>query len=222
MAKKSVDAEAPDTFLQVATHSWNWVLAHKLLVAAVAFVVVVVAVGISGWAYYSNKYEKDSGLAFAKALRYYHSLKPQSSQDDVNSVSRLLDDVISRYPRSKWASFAHLYLARCYERVGNSDGATREYELGVKGLQEEKFLYPQWLVTSAYAQSSPEEGIKVVKQGLQVEHPFLEPYLRYNLALLYQEKGDLEKAKKELQDLKGRFSSSPFGIEADKLLELFR
>ncbi len=222
MARKSVDTETPDTFLQVTSHALDWVSAHKLLVSVVALVVLVVAAGITSWGYYSSKYEKESGLAFAQALRYYHSLKPQSSQDDVKSVSKLFQDVIAQYPRSRWASFAHLYLAGCCEMVGESDRAVREYELGVEGIKGEKFLYPPWLVTLAYAHGSPEAGIKVVERGLQDEKPFLEPYLRYNLALLYQEKGDLEKAKKELQDLEGRFPSSPFGIEADKLLELFK
>ncbi|RLD98957.1 MAG: hypothetical protein DRI92_03100 [Aquificota bacterium] len=221
MAKRPVEVEASDPFLEAFSKALDWVLKNKLLVIGglVAFFVVMAAA--AGWVYHRSSYEKRGGLAFARALRIYRGLPPQAKADDVEQAVRAFRVVVKEYSNSKWASFAHLYVGKCYSRMGKGEDAVREYALGVQGIRSEKYFWPQWLTALALARE-PDKGIDTLKEGLRGEKPFLEPYLRYNLALLYQEKGDLDKAVGILEDLRGRFPSSPFGMEAQRLLEVLR
>ena len=62
----------------------------------------------------------------------------------------------------------------------------------------------------------------VFKEYLSRDNPFLEDYVRFQLAMLYLNQGKKEEAKKELLTLKGKFPSSPFSRDAERILEVLR
>ncbi len=221
MAKKPVVVDEPDPFLEALSRGAEWIVANKFLVIGVLVLLLVAGGAVAGWFYHTSTLERKSALAFSRALRAYKGLTPQSQAEDVEGVIKAFQGVVDEYPGSKWASFAHLYMGKCYTRLGDREKGIKEYTLGVEGIKSEKYLWPQWLTALALTQG-PQEGIPTIKKGLRGDKPFLEPYLRYNLALLYQEKGDLNKAVKVLEDLRGRFPSSPFGLEAQRLLEVLK
>ena len=221
MAKRPVEVDAPDPFLEALSRAADWVLRNKFLVAGILVFLLAVGGATAGWVYHRNTLERKGALAFAQALRAYKGLSPQAREKDVEGVIQDFQRVVKEYPRSRWAHFAHLYMGKCYTRLGQEERGVREYSLGLAGLRSEKYFWPQWLTALALAQG-PQKGVDTIQEGLKGEHPFLEPYLRYNLALLYQERGDLDKAARVLEDLKGRFPSSPFGLEAQRLLEVLK
>ena len=221
MAKKTVRVDEPDPILEALSRGAEWVMANRFLVAGVLVMVLVVAGAVTGWVYHRNKLEERGALAFSRAMRMYKGLSPQAKKEEMEGVVGAFEKVVKDYPDSKWAHFAHLYMGNCYRRMGNKDKAVKEYELGVEGIKSEKYLYPQWLTALAITQG-PDKGISTLEKGLKGEKPFLEPYLLYNLALLYQEKGDLEKTAKILEELNGKYPSSPFGLEARRLLEVLK
>lgn len=221
MAKKRVESEAPDPFLKAVSQWLDWASRHKISLAVVIVIILSAAAFIWGWSSYKTTYDRKSGLAFSRALGVYHGINPQNQEKGVKEAIEAFQKVVKGYPHSFWASLAHLYLGRCYELSGNKDKAAQEFALGISGIKSKKYLSPQWLVDLAHIQD-PQKGIDTLKNKLSEEKPFLEPYLMYNLALLYQEKGDLNRAIKTLEDLKGRFPASPFGQEAARLLEVLK
>ncbi len=221
MARRSGEVESSDPFLEAFSRASDWVLKNKVSVIGGLVVVLVVIAAVTGWVYHRRSYERKAATAFARAVRLYKGLPLQAKADDMKRTVQAFEEVVKGYPGSRWASFAHLYLGKCYLGMGKEEDGVREYALGVKGIRSERYFWPQWLTAMALAQE-PDKGIGTLKEGLKGEKPFLEPYLRYNLAFLYQEKGDLSKAAKILEDLRGRFPSSPFGIEAQRLLEVLK
>jgi len=221
MAKKRVESEAPDPFLKTVSQAWDWALRHKALLGAVIVIILLAAGSIWGWYSYKTTYDRKSGLLFSQALRVYHGVKPDAQDEGVKEAVKAFQKVVKGYPHSLWAFLAHLYLGRCYELLGNKNKAIQEFSLGISGIKSKKYLFPQWLVAFAQIQD-PQKGIETVNNKLSEETPFLEPYLRYNLAFFYQEKGDIDRAIKTLEDLKGRFPDSPFGWEAARILEVLK
>lgn len=221
MAKKRVESETPDPFLKAVSQGLDWASRHKISLAVVIVIILLAATFIWGWSSYKTTYARESGLVFSRALRVYHGIKPHTQDEGVKEAIEAFQKVVKEYPHSFWTSLAHLYLGRCYELSGDKDKAAQEFALGMSGIKSKKYLSPQWLVAFAHIQD-PQKGIEAVSNKLSEEKPFLEPYLRYNLALFYQEKGDINRAIKTLEDLKGRFPASPFGREAARLLEVLK
>ncbi len=220
MVKKRVEAESPDPFVQAASQALGWASRHRLLIATVVVLCLAGAAAVWGWFSHKGAYNRESGLAFSQALRVYHGIDP-STHEGIDAAVKAFREVVRRYPNSLWASLAHLYLGRCYELEGEHAKAEGELATGVQGIKNKEFFFPQWLVALTGIQD-PQKGIEDLKACLKQENPFLEPYLRYNLALLYQERGDIKDAVKTLEDLRGRFPSSPFAQEAARLLEVLK
>jgi len=221
MAKKPVEVDAPDPFLEALSRGAEWILVNKFFVAGVLVFLIVVGGALAGWVHHRNLLAQRSALAFSKAMRVYKGLTPQAKEEEIENAIKAFQSVVKDSPGSRWSRFAHLYLGKCYGRLGDRDRALREYHLGVKGIKSEKYFWPQWLTALAITQGS-DKGITTIQEGLKGDKPFLEPYLRYNLALLYQEKGDLDKTEKILEGVNGKFPSSPFGSEARRLLEVLK
>ncbi len=221
MAKKRIESETPDPFLKAVSQGLGWASRHRISLAVVFVFILLAAASIWGWSSYRSTRDRESALVFSQALRVYHEIKPHAQGGRVKEAIEAFQKTVKEYPHSLWAFLAHLYLGRCYELLGNKDRAAQELAVGVSGIRSEKYLYPQWLVAFARVQD-PQKGIEAVKGELSKEEPFLEPYLMYNLALFYQEKGDINGAIKTLEDLKGRFPASPFGQEAARLLEVLK
>ena len=221
MAKRPVEVDAPDPFLEALSRGAEWIVRNKFLVAGALVFCLVVGGALAGWFYHRSTQERKSAVAFAKAIRVYRGLSSQAKEQEIEKALEAFQAVTKEYPGSRWSHFAHLYIGKCYTRLGKTEEAVKEYSLGVKGIESEKYLWPQWLAALAVTQG-PDKGIGTLQQGLKGEKPFLEPYLRYNLALLYQEKGDLDKAAQILEEINGKFPSSPFGEEARRLLEVLK
>lgn len=63
---------------------------------------------------------------------------------------------------------------------------------------------------------------KLLEEYLKRDNPFLEDYVRFRLAMTYLAEGKKKEAKEQLMTLKGKFPSSPFARDAERVMEVMR
>lgn len=221
-AKKVRELEEPDEFLRLTSKALEYTRVHKTLVGGAALLILLIAVAIGVWSHHLSKYREESSISFSNALEFYRgTLAEGPKKEEIEKCVSFFERIIERYGHSPYAAFSYLYLAKCHEWLGEKQKAWDEYDEGINLLKRENPFRGVWEVSWALS-SEPDKGIELLKKRLKEKSNILEPYTRFSLALLYQEKGDIKTAFQELEQLKGQFPSSPFGKEATKIAELLK
>jgi len=211
--------EEQDEFLKFLSEALEFVKKHRVIVG-VSFIALVLIMIVSGiWIQYNSKYKKEAALRFSEAFQCYKNAS-HKTKGDIKKCLSLFEDVADNYARSLYSSISHLYIARCYEELGDIKRAKDEYRKSLQLIKDDLPFKPAWQVSFAIL-LGPDEGIKILKK-LKEKNTLLKPYIRFSLALLYQERGDLKVAYQELHELRRKFPTSRFSEEAKMIEELLK
>ncbi len=217
---KKKDVTEPDEFILTVSSAFSYLMEHKLMLVGSILAILLVVVAVGGTAYYRNSYVQRASMEFGDSLQYFHA-GAEATPANATAIKNALKGfkkVTKEYSVSPFAKYSRLYIARCYQLLGKTDRAIEEYKTALQKLGEEPLAVP-WRVTAAYADQSE---LKEMEALLGKNGVMMEPYLRYSLAMLYETKGEKEKAIAELKKVKDQFPSSPFAEDARKALELLK
>ncbi len=177
---------------------------RRLAVAAVAVVVLVVlAYGL--FSHMRQKKVERASYYFGKALENLLAY-----EGSTNATSKLKDALVlfkkaEAVGAGREAELARLMEGRVLVLMGKVDEGTRLIKESLSTL-DGSYFEPIFVVQSL------DEG--ELKRYLAKENPFLEDYVRFQLAMLMLEKGDKKSAVSELETVKGKFPDSPFAMDA--------
>ena len=218
--KKRKDVTEPDEFILTVSSAFTYLMEHKLLLVGGILAILVVVAGVGGTAYYRNSYVQRASMEFGDALQYFHAGAETTpvNATALNDALTRFNKVIDKFSVSPFAKYSRLYVARCYQLMGNTDKAIEAYKAALAKLGEAPLAVP-WHVPYAIADQG---NAKKIEALLGKNGAMMEPYLRYSLAMLYETKGDKEKAIEELKRVKDQFPSSPFAEDARKALSVIR
>ncbi len=216
--KKRKDVTEPDEFILTVSSAFSYLMEHKLLLVGGILAILLVVAGVGGTAYYRNSYLQKASMEFGDALQYF---KAGAESSPVNATalqeaSKRFKVVVEKYSVSPFAKYSRLYIARCYQLEGDTDRAIAAYKTALDKLGDDPLSVP-WLVPFAMADQGETKRIEAM---LGKNGAMMEPYLRYSLAMLYETKGEKQKAVEELKRVKDQFPSSPFAEDARKALDL--
>ncbi len=218
--KKKKEVTDPDEFILTVSSGFHYLMEHKLILASGMLAVLLIVVAVGGTTYYRNSYVQKASMEFGDSLRYFHA-GAETNPVNATNLNRALkgfNHVIKKYSVSPFAKYSRLYVGRCYQLMGETDKAIDAYKSAIDKLGDDSLAVP-WLVPFAVTDQKETRRIEAL---LGKNGAFMEPYLRYTLAMLYETKGDNGLAITELERVKDQFPSSPFAEEARRALSLLK
>jgi len=122
-----------DQVQEALSHSAEAVLSHKTTLVYVVVVALIVAVGVFGWQFYSQRQSVKASAGFNDAMQIFQAptLAPgQAPQPNEISYSdnlkkyqdalKKFEDVANQYPRARAGQLADYYSALCLERLNQN------------------------------------------------------------------------------------------------------
>ena len=119
-----------DQVQEALSHSAEAVLSHKTALIYAVVVALIIAGGILGWRFYSQRQSVKASAEFNDAMQIFQAptlaagQAPQPNEISYsNSSSKYQDalkkfeDVAERYPRTRAGELAHYYVALCFARL---------------------------------------------------------------------------------------------------------
>jgi len=119
-----------DQVQEALSHSAEAVLSHKTALIYAVVVALIIAGGILGWRFYSQRQSVKASAEFNDAMQIFQAptlaagQAPQPNEISYsNSSSKYQDalkkfeDVAERYPRTRAGQLAHYYSGLCFERL---------------------------------------------------------------------------------------------------------
>jgi predicted negative regulator of RcsB-dependent stress response len=224
------------TTIQVAEQTVHWTVEHqgKLIVAAIALVVVIVAV-LGSW-YYLEQQNQKASVDFGKAVQVLDTqVRPAgmpaqpdlpsygSSAERAAEARKQFQAVIDKYPHTRASDFSHYFLGTTAAGVGDNAAAERELKVVAGYRNTDLSSLARMALASVYRNSNrTDEAIKIYKELVD------KPTRTVNkasgemaLAETYQATGKTADAKKLYEQLQKESASGAAGqLAAQKLQEL--
>lgn len=128
-----------DQVQEVLSHSAEAVLSHKTALVYVVVVALIVAAGVFGWQFYSQRQSVKASAGFNDAMQVFQAptlapgQAPQPNEISYSDSSKKYQDALKRfegianqYPRTRAGQLADYYSALCFERLNqNAQAITR-------------------------------------------------------------------------------------------------
>ncbi|HEV2617346.1 MAG TPA: tetratricopeptide repeat protein [Candidatus Acidoferrales bacterium] len=128
-----------DQVQEALSHSAEAVLSHKTALIYVVVVALIVAAGVFGWQFYSQRQSVKAAAAFNNAIQIFQAptlaagQAPQPNEISYSDSSKRyqdalkkFEDVANQYPRTRSGQLADYYSALCLERLNqNAQAITR-------------------------------------------------------------------------------------------------
>jgi len=232
------DLKGPDEFISFTQQTLSWLMAHKIQVIGAIAGVSVLAIAISGWAWYSQVAGGKASAAFAKAMKIMDApilsksnnenlpedVKAYPSEDDKFKAARTeFESVMSRFKGTKVSALSAYFYGECSQRMGDHPKAVDYFKKYIDEAGKSADLTPfaiEGIGISLEAQGKSEDAIKEY-QKLTTDKLYKEFTDRgiYYLARLEQKSGKLESAARMLREIEDKYPKSIFIQDVQKLLE---
>lgn len=164
--------------LDVAEKTVHWSVEHqnKLIVFAVV-VLVIVGLAFGGW-YYLNQQDQNASLEFSQAVRTLDTpvrppnMPPQpdnpsfaSSKERATAAHKQFQEIVSKYPHTHAADFAHYFLGLTSADTGDNPAAERELQAVASYHNAELSALAKFALASVYRNTNRDkQAIELYKQ----------------------------------------------------------
>lgn len=209
-----------DRFNQVTMEAWDrlveWSLGNRtLLIVIIAALVVVVCGGFGGW-YYLDQQDQQASLDLNKAVRTMNMpIRPAgmpaqadypsfaSSQERATAAQKQLDGVISQYPHTRSADFAHYFLGSTEVDLNNTSAAEKDFLSVSNSSNDDLAALAKFALASVYRSNNRAKDAIGLYQQL-VSKPTRsvgKATAQLELAAAYQENNQTLDAKKTYMEV---------------------
>jgi len=225
------------TTIQVAEQTVHWSVEHqgKLIVAAIALVIVILAV-LGSW-YYLEKQNEAASADFGKAVSVLDTpVRPAgmpaqpdlpsfaSASERATEARKQLQAVIDKYPHTHAADFSHYLLGTTAASVGDNAIAERELKTVAGYHDQDLSSLGKMALGSVYrGQGKNQDAVNLYKQ--LVDKPtraVSKPSAEVALADAYQAAGNNVEARKVYEQLKKESPSGPAAQIANEKLQALK
>lgn len=192
------------------------------LVMTSLIVLLVCVMAISGFILYKKKINKRSYINEYKALKLYR-IYIESNQG-FNRVENAYLNIIKKYPDTKGAMFARLYLGNAYYEKTQYAKAIDQYRNLMDRVEKESELYEFAILGMAYSYEALEEyqkAISLLKEITENEKSSNRVEAYISMARCYEELGDNRNAIDNYSLVMKRFPNNQWKLELiNKISEL--
>ncbi len=225
-----------DAFVTAAADSAAWLKGHRALVLLSVVGLLVVSVGLWSIVEYFDSRDRKASLLYSQALEVgdaevtANPLAPSEAKPGVQTFASKEEKlkaerdafakVVAAAPGSGVANLARFYVADLDSKVGEADKALASFEELAGKLSADDNLYFLAIERAAYLreQKGDLDGAIAAWQHLAGGGKrFYADHALYNLARLYNVKGDVPKARELLGRFEKEFTSSSLREDAEQL-----
>ncbi len=222
-----------DEFRDAFVHGGESIASHKKLVSQIFSVVLVVAVAVLGWRWYTQWQTGKASIELADAMKTYDArIRGAGDPADPNEptfidekikfddAAKKLAVIADRYPRTSPGQRARYFEALCDEQLGRTDRAASELEAIAKSGNADLAPVAEFRLAGVYAKlGKTAQAVQTYKE-LMAKPTLLvpRPLVMLTLADFYAKSNHVESIKL-LNQVKQEFPESPASQEAEKRLE---
>ena len=190
----------------------DWLYENRTTVVAAIAAVIVLVVAFGIVSHIRQKKREQAAYFFSKGLQAYSEALVKKDEGKLKSALDYFKKA-EEVGAGKESVLAEAMRGRVLMHMGKEKEGKVLIEKALGKLSGSHFE-PVFVVAT--------QDLEKLKAYVGRDNPFLEDYVRFELAMLYLEKGQKDAAKKELTTLKGKFPDSPFARDAEKVLEVVR
>ena len=229
-----------DRFNQVTMEAWDYVVewssAHRAIVLIAGVILVVVACGAFGGWYYLDQQDQSASVLLNQAVRTMSTdIRPAgmpaqpdfpsfgSLQERATEVHKQLEDVVTKYPHTHSAEFAHYLLGTTAVDLGNTSQAESELQTVSNSSNDDLAALAKFALASVYRSNNrAKDAIGLYQQIInKPTNSVGKATAQLELAATYQENNQPLDAKKTYEQVQKDNPTTPAGqVAVAKLQEL--
>jgi hypothetical protein len=223
-----------DQVQEALSHGAEAVLSHKKGLILALVIAAIIAGGIFGWRFYSQRQSVKAEAEFNDALVTYEALvvapgqPPQPNEVSYSDASKKFQDalgkfaiVIKQYPSTRAGQLAKYYSALCEQHLGNSTQAVADLSEIENGSNHDFAAMARFELAQIYDQTG-KSGQAVERYNELLSSPSVlvpKPIVLLALAGHYRQSNPAQAAKLYNQ-IKADYPDSGAAEEADQQLAL--
>ncbi|HEV3218982.1 MAG TPA: tetratricopeptide repeat protein [Candidatus Acidoferrales bacterium] len=222
-----------DDFREAFVHGGEAVASHKKLVSQIVIVLLLVAIAVFGWRWYTQWQTGKASIELANAMKTYNApiraagepadpINPSFFDEKVkyDAAAKQLAVVADHYSRTRPGQEARYFEAICDEQLDRNDRAATELEGISKSSNSDLEPIAKLRLAGVYAKLGKNAQAIQAYQELMAKPTVLvpKPLVMLMFADFYSKTNPAE-ATKLLNQVKLEFPESPASQEAQKRLE---
>lgn len=189
----------PDEFLTFSSKLIKLAIDYKTQLTYALVAILVLAVIISGFRFFSIRAEKNAAALLDKSMSKYNSIKAEKKPDEVYSeVSADFQFILDKYNGKESAKLARLIFANISYDAGDYKQAVELYKKALKDFADYPMIHEQILSGLGYAHEQQEDYTGAVGYFEKISaapEAILRDEALYHLGRLYDKLGETEKSR---------------------------
>ncbi len=224
-----------DEVRDTLAHGAEAILSHQQLTTALLVAALVIAAGILGWRWYSQRRDARSSAAFATAMASFEATVPTTGQPPATAgeltfptdkakytdAATKFAAVAAQYPHTNDGQLAKYFAAVSDEKIGKDDDAKRLLQQLSDGGDANFAAMAKYELAQIYDRTGQGDQAVKLYQQLIDKPAVLVPKPVAMLALAeHYEKSDPTQAAKLLGQIKTDYPDTPIADQADQDLSM--
>jgi predicted negative regulator of RcsB-dependent stress response len=193
------ELEQIDPFQQTLLDAAAWAKKYKAQLFLAAAGIVIIAVVTAGIMISFQKSETNAALLLNKALMHYSNVKADDPKKAYAAVENEFKTIFSDYSNTEAGRRAALKFARiCYD-ASMFDKSHRYYEKAFGAFKSDPLMKNLILAALGRVCLAEKDMEKAAEYFLAIDNgttPLLKDEAEFNMAILYEKEGKLEKSRK--------------------------
>lgn len=224
-----------DEVRETLAHGAEAILSHQQLTTVLLVAALVIAVGILGWRWYSQRQDTKSSAAFATAMASFQATVPTAGQPPApageltfptdnakyTDAATKFAAVASQYPHTNDGQLAKYFAAVSDEKIGKDDDAKKLLQQLSDSGDANFAAMARYELAQIYDRTGQGDQAVKLYQQLIDKPAVLVPKPVAMLALAeHYEKSDPTQAAKLLGQIKTDYPDTPIADQADQDLSM--
>jgi len=189
----------PDEFMTISGKLIGFAVDHKNQLTYALGIIVVLALIISGYRFFSIRAENNASALLDKSLTKYDSIKSEKQPDEVyEEVSADFQFILNKYKGKESAKIARLIYANICYNAGKYKQAIELYKTALTEFAKNPMIHYQILGNLGYAYEQVEDYLTAVGYFEKISsapEPIMRDEALYHLGRLYDKLGENEKSR---------------------------
>ena len=219
-AKKSLTDTIQPAYL--SERILDWFEEYKKQIIWIGIISFFASLVLLGWVYVENKNSKAAQLLeYEASLTLFdaqlYSEDPDAQKEAYQAAISQFQEIIQKFPRTNSASLARYKIGNSYSAIGEYENAIESYEAFMKKDGSGHGIAPLVAQRMGYAYlklGKTEESEKYFKMVTPEVRAYNRDVSLFELAQIFETKGEIEKAISIYQEIIDQFTNSPMASEA--------
>jgi len=189
----------PDEFMTISGKLIGFAVDHKNQLTYALGIIVVLALIISAYRFFSIRAENNASALLDKSLTKYNSIKAEKRPDEVyDEVSADFQFILNKYKGKESAKLARLIYANICYNAGKYKQAIELYKTALTEFAKYPMIHHQILSDLGYAYEQQEDystAAGYFEKISSAPEPIMRDEALYHLGRLYDKLGENEKSR---------------------------